>query len=225
MTKHVLLDFDGTLVDSSEGIYAAFTQSCNECDLIPPDLKIFKRLIGPPIRTLVKLLYPGIPDHILASFLDKFRYEYDNHSCLILSWHQGVVETLKTLSSDSDIDLFIVTNKPTAPTQSIVQNSNLERCFRLIVGIDYPSIARIGSPFTNKQDAIKYTLKTHGADPSKSIYVGDTPGDRDASKAAGLEFIAARYGFYAWADEELSEYTTLTNFRDLLLHIPVNLRN
>ena len=45
MIRNYIFDFDGTLADSSIGIYEAFSSSCLENDLEPPDIKTFKKHI------------------------------------------------------------------------------------------------------------------------------------------------------------------------------------
>ena len=62
MIKNLILDFDGTLADSSIGIYQAFTSSSNKIELQPPLYERFKESIGPPIDKLIEIYYPVISE-------------------------------------------------------------------------------------------------------------------------------------------------------------------
>lgn len=50
-----------------------------------------------------------------------------------------------------------------------------------------------GQTGLEKGSNIKSLMKKHGI--RKAVYVGDTAGDENASKEAGIPFIWARYGF------------------------------
>ena len=71
--KHIIFDLDGTLIDSSEGIYKAFCAvSGPKSILLSSD---FRRLIGPPVN----IIYQKIFNHPSKEsfFVERFRFYYD----------------------------------------------------------------------------------------------------------------------------------------------------
>ena len=88
MIKNYIFDFDGTLADSSIGIYRAFKSSCVKNNLEPPDIKMFKKHIGPPIYKLIYLIYPDIKQYKKENFVKTFRNEYDNKFFKIVDWYE-----------------------------------------------------------------------------------------------------------------------------------------
>ena len=54
MFKDLFFDFDGTLADSSEGIYESFKNSCFKLNLEPVSINKFKKFIGPPISQILR---------------------------------------------------------------------------------------------------------------------------------------------------------------------------
>ena len=73
MIKNYIFDFDGTLADSSIGIYKAFSSTCIKNNLKPPEINAFKKHIGPPIYRLIYSIYPNITDSQKNTFVKTFR--------------------------------------------------------------------------------------------------------------------------------------------------------
>lgn len=58
---------------------------------------------------------------------------------------------------------------------------------------DFQDFAMSGKTGLSKGENIKNLMKKHAI--PKAVYVGDTEGDEQASREAGIPFIWARYGF------------------------------
>ena len=78
MFKDLFFDFDGTLADSSEGIYESFKNSCFEINLEPVSINKFKKFIGPPISQILRKIYPNLSTNQISDFKYFFRNDYDN---------------------------------------------------------------------------------------------------------------------------------------------------
>ena len=204
MIKNLILDFDGTLADSSKGIYQAFISSSNKIGIEPPDYKRFKRSIGPPIDKLIKQQYPFISELKKKEMIINFREKYDEILFMQSVWYQGVIATIDYFIQ-KNINLFIVTNKPTRTCQKILNNSNINNKFKSVIGIDYKIIMKEKNAkvFENKASALDYFFLKHNCQKKESIYVGDTPNDKEASSRVGINFIAAKYGFFSWDSKDL----------------------
>lgn len=219
MKPALLLDFDGTLADTSSGIYWSFSTAAAHCCLKPPSLDEFRSAIGPPVRILFDKYYAYLgPDSadIQQSFISCFRSHYDQVGFLRLEWYKNV-ELLFSWLSSRYIDVAVVTNKPTEPTKTLLRTRGFDQNISAIVGID--ALAHKGFPaFPSKADAIIYACQLIDCSVVNSLYVGDTLSDRTASEEAGVRFVAATYGFHPWSEIDLSEITHVTSV-ELLLDI------
>lgn len=213
----LFFDFDGTLADSSPGIYASFEFACTQLNLKPPAFKTFRESIGPPVQRLAQRFFPDLTETDLEAFRLFFRGDYDHYRFRQCDWYAGVKPTIAALGSLPGTNLAIVTNKPTNPTLELLKTGGLLGWFQLVVGIDYQICLGSGSAFTNKADAICFAQAHFESDASAAFYIGDTPSDRDASHSCGLQFIAATYGFYRWQQSELCTIMNISAISDLVL--------
>ena len=200
MIKNYIFDFDGTLADSSIGIYEAFSSSCLENDLEPPDIKTFKKHIGPPIYKLIYLLYPDIKENKKDKFVRTFRNEYDNKFYKFVDWYEGVFETIEYLEKIKRSNLYIITNKPTLTCINLLAEANILNSFKKVLGVDYKIFnnEKNASNFENKTFAFDYFFEKTNLSKEQSVYIGDTLNDKISAENCNLNFIAVKYGFYNW---------------------------
>tara|TARA_Y100001968_G_scaffold200142_1_gene183701 strand:+ start:30 stop:713 length:684 start_codon:yes stop_codon:yes gene_type:complete len=216
--KNIIFDFDGTLADTSEGIYAAFTLACELNDLEKPNKKVFKKYIGPPMNKMFPIIFPGLSAETKLKFIRNFRILYDEYLYEKVSWYIGVKKTLRTVYSNKSYKLSIITNKPTQCTNKLLKISNLDKLFEMIIGIDYLKEYNMGDNnlFKSKSEAIRFFIDEKGINSKDCIYIGDTIKDKLASEANNVSFIAATYGFYNWKDKEIPKLN-ISSFEDLLI--------
>lgn len=213
---HLFFDFDGTLADSSPGIYASFQLACQRLNLSPPAFDVFRDAIGPPVQQLVTRFFPDLTANKISEFRLLFRADYDNSSFRRCDWYEGLKPTLTYLSTLPYTRLSIVTNKPTRPTLDLLKSGGLLGFFDLVVGVDYQVYQGTGSVFDSKADAIRLATTRLANEAVPAFYIGDTPSDRDASQACGLDFIAAMYGFHRWQPSEVTALPTILAIIDLI---------
>lgn len=213
---HIFLDFDGTLADSSEGIFHAFVSACEEAGVNAPPLSEFRACIGPPIQVLARNLIPNIESDQLEILRLKFRAEYDHKHYAQVQWYAGVIEGIKYLRTWKATSLSVVTNKPTQPTNSLLGNAGISDLFQAVVGVDYRLNNKIGTVFCNKKEAIDFALMHTDCPSERAVYVGDTPSDLKASKECGVAFIAATYGFHSWLPGELEGTAGAGSFEEVV---------
>jgi phosphoglycolate phosphatase len=209
---HIFFDFDGTLADSSEGIYLAFAVACKEAEIIAPDYDQFCACIGPPIQVIAKKLVPSISTERLESLRSRFRSEYDNKYYVMTRWYEGVIDGLRWLATIPDISLSIITNKPTLPTASIIRMAGIETLFTHVIGVDYREENSIGATFISKTEAIGFALSLTQCARERSVYIGDTPSDHQASLQQEISFVGVTYGFHQWKPIELEDIVAASSF-------------
>lgn len=215
----ILLDFDGTLVDSSKGIYNAFCSAAYQVGLEPPTLCEFKELIGPTIDKIASQLYPNVEQSLLAELHRQFRHNYDSTHYANTCWYPGTLETLVKIKDRFHLSLCIVTNKPTQISRKILVELDTPDIFDEVVGNDYLELRDQGVPFTSKSAAIDYTLDKLRYTSSSAIYLGDTMSDFSASVNSNVAFIAATYGFYDWRHKIPSAARYIQSITELFVEV------
>ncbi len=186
--RSVIFDLDGTLVDSLPGIeFSARTAIASVLPGVPmPDLKA---VIGPPIATMFARLWPDLDPEKMALLVAAFRSHYLDKGCLDSSPFPGVMETLFLLQT-AGMRMFVLTNKPAAPTKTILGALGVAEMFAAVLSPDSPE-----SPFYSKPDGARALMRWFTLDPGQTTLVGDGADDAAAAEACGFHFIAAAYGY------------------------------
>ena len=206
----VIFDLDGTLVDSMSGIEYAAEVAWNvvQPGLPPPPLR---PLIGPPIREMFHRALPDADAAILDALERAFRASYDTDGWRRTTVYPGVIETLAHLAELS-VRCFGVTNKPSLPTQHILDHCGLRPYFRAFLSPD----ARVPR-FASKAEAVAALLAEYALDRTQTALMGDTPDDARAAAACELPFVAFGRGYgWAYPSAEPSADWMCAEFSDLI---------
>ena len=216
----IIFDLDGTLIDSSKGIFSAFSLAASLFDLPTPTFRHFSSLIGPPIRDIIRLIYPKLDLSISEKFVSNFRHFYDSQCYSSFSIYPNVQSSLHKFV-DSGFRIYVVTNKPTAPACTILSSLNLINLFGAVIGIDYPcSLSR--PPFSSKSEALSFLLAKYSLINSSCLYVGDTFKDYESCKSLCLPFIGASYGFYDWSSLDNISVPLISDIYQLQAYLTTN---
>lgn len=186
--KNGLFDLDGTLVDSLPGIKSstriAIAQVLPEVGM--PDLRA---MIGPPIATMFARAWPDLEPEKLACLLAAFRSHYFEEGCLESRPFPGVPETLLRVHA-AGVRLFVLTNKPAAPAQKILDTLGLAQFFTTVMAPD-----SVKPPLRLKPEGALLLMEKFGLKPGETTLVGDGADDAASADACGFRFIAAAYGY------------------------------
>jgi phosphoglycolate phosphatase len=207
----VIFDLDGTLIDSFPGIEFSITKAIESVipDAPVPDLR---KWIGPPIREILLGCFKDLQEDKLEEMVRIFRSSYDNEGCYQVRAFPDVADTLSKINN-MGILCFITTNKPTLPTQNILEYQKLNNYFKQIVCKDsrYP-------PFDTKAQMVVSVLDKNHLLPDTTILVGDMPGDADAARHSHLIFAWARYGYGRDVMQDTLSYSyVIDSINDLIL--------
>ena len=206
----IIFDLDGTLVDSLPGIELSAQHAVANC---LPDRKLssMRELIGPPIATMFARLWPDLSPEELQTLVGAFRKHYDAEGCRSSVPYDGVIQMIAELA-DRGVDMFVLTNKPLAPTLTILGNIGVRSSFREIVSPD-----SVVPPFVRKSDGAMTLRDRYALNPASTLLVGDGLDDMEAAEACGFAFAIAAYGYgSAVAGGANRTFPELKTFSELL---------
>ena len=186
LSKAIIFDFDGTLVDSEMAIYQCFQVITNN---LAPERKDFAKniLIGPPLRdTASEILGPDHQDQ-LGEFVSKFIEMHDEQVIKHTQPYPDVIEILKELNSKK-IYMAIATNKRQVPTIKLINYFGWQDYFIFIKCSDSECTIK------NKDEMIQDILNAEYKF-NEAIFIGDTVNDGLSANLNQLPFIKANYGY------------------------------
>jgi pyrophosphatase PpaX len=180
----VLFDLDGTLVDSAAMILASFrhaTRTVLRREI--PDHELLAAVGGSGLRAQMKALAPDRVDELVDV--------YSEHNVGLhpgLRPCTGVLDLLETLKAEGR-RLGVVTAK---------RRATLALAFEVLPQLEAYFDAAIASEDTERHkphpQPLLAALERLDETPSRAVYVGDSPFDVQAAKAAGMGAIAVTWG-------------------------------
>lgn len=183
----IVFDLDGTLIDSRADLAAGINHMRGHFGLAPLPLETVSGYVGNGVRKLVeRSLQHEKVDVDEALRINKAYYL--SHLTVHTVVYPGVDEGLRRLA-DAGHRLAVLTNKPGAPSRSILQHFKLEGYFSLIMGG--------GDVEHLKPDpaGILHGLRTTQMDSSCAWMVGDHYTDLEVARNAGIKSAFVHYGF------------------------------
>lgn len=199
----IIFDVDGTLWDSTEIVADSWT------DYLKNKENINMNITSAKLKSLFGQLLPDIAAQLFPRYSKKEQLRIIDGCCE--AEHQalekakapiypGLEETLSVLSKK--YPLFIVSNCQAGYIEVFLKATGFGRYF---TGHLCP-----GDTGMPKGDNIQKIIQDYKL--SSPVYVGDTAGDYNASKQAGLPFVFASYGF---GNVENPDYT-ISELKDLI---------
>lgn len=186
MKKSIIFDLDGTLWDSTGCVCAIWNRVLNKYEDISLTItqEIVSKMMGKTMNEIGKTLFPNLTEERRQQIIADFGNEEVNYlSQKGAVLYEGLEETLKILSLD--YNLYIVSNCQDDYVEAFLHAHQLKSYFK-----DYEMSGRTG---LDKGHNIKLIMKRNVIE--QAFYVGDTEGDEEASRFAGIPFIYASYGF------------------------------
>lgn len=185
--KYYIFDFDGTLVDSSEGIYNSIIFALKEFGIEENDREKLRYFIGPPLFEAFKHIYKVNNDD--ANWLvAKYRERYKVKGCAESVVYDGVPEMLKALK-DKGKKIAIASSKPKQFVDEISKHLGIFDYY------DYVSAESFDKTHSSKEDLINNVLEHFGNPPKEDcLMIGDRFYDIDGAKATELDSAGALFG-------------------------------
>lgn len=188
MTRTLLLDLDGTLVDSVPDLAAALNRLMLDRSRPPFSHAQVAAMVGDGAPALVEKAFAARGGDQDAAALAEFLADYGAHATDQTRAFPGVDETLKLLAAEG-WRLAVCTNKPIAPTRALLAALELQRHFDAIgAGDSFP---------VRKPDPghLLATLALTGGTAGRAVMVGDHRNDVVAARGAGIASVFALWGY------------------------------
>ncbi len=188
----ILFDLDGTLVDTKNLIVTSFRKASQEVlGKAIPDGELLP-LIGIPLASQVKFLAPGHEDELIEAYRS---INNELHEELI-AYFDGTREMLEELLALNK-RLGVVTSKRNEPALQALKSFDLQDYFEFIIGMEETQKHK------PEPEPLLLGAKLLNATNEPCIYIGDSPYDMLAGRAANMHTIAANWGMFT--REELIE--------------------
>jgi phosphoglycolate phosphatase len=159
---------------------------------------------------MIQRLWPELEQQGRQRAIGAFRQHYDREGCLLSPLFPEVEETLDALSARGT-ELFVLTNKPSAPTATILDQAAIRRHFTAVISPDSND-----PPFPVKSAGAGWLRDRYRLAPEGTLLVGDGIDDADAAAACSFGFVAAAYGYgSAIGRDDLAPVATLETFSEI----------
>ena len=206
--RAVLYDFDGTLADSTELIMQCYRHTMRtHRGLCPPDEEWLSGFGRPLESQMVR--FARDPAEVEA-MLDTYRIYQEELTDALMRPFPGAVETVAELERRG-YRLAIVTSRRRRATLRGMELCGLVSHFDVIVT---PEDVTEAKPHP---EPVLFALEKLGVAPGEALFVGDSPHDVAAGRAAGTRTAAALWGPFPRAALEMARPDALLNEqRDVL---------
>ena len=185
--ESLIFDIDGTLWDSRVLVAEGYNLQLQEEGLarFRTDPETLKALFGKVMTDIADALFPTLPAQERYPLMERCmarenRYLHEN-PCQV--GYPGIRETLEALSRNHR--LFIVSNSQCGYPEVCMEKLGIRE---LISGH-----LCFGDTQAPKGETIRVLMERHGI--TSAAYIGDTQGDAEAARDAGIPFVWASYGF------------------------------
>jgi phosphoglycolate phosphatase len=188
-----LFDLDGTLVDSLPDIAASANFVRRQYNLPEVPLESVMGMVGDGLVTLLKRALEHRAEEVFDEAIKLYRTHYHGQCVRMTTVYPGVRECLAAWS-DAGHPLAVVTNKPSLFANKILEHLELSRWLPVVIGGDTLSVRKPDpSPVWTALDQL-------GVGRERGLMVGDSVGDIQAGRAAGIRTAAALFGYQPEAD-------------------------
>jgi phosphoglycolate phosphatase len=184
----VVFDLDGTLIYSRRDLAESANQMLASYGAPPLPDEAVAGMVGDGARMLVERALaaagrsPKEPDALY-----RFLAIYDRELLATTSPYPGVVQAVADIARRAPV--AVLTNKPAGPTARLLEAFGLASAVRWAIAGDS------GHPRKPDAAGLRWLMAAAGAQPGRTVFVGDSVVDMETARRAGSGFCFAGYGF------------------------------
>lgn len=195
--RAVIFDLDGTLLDTSEGVFDSVRHTVKSLGKPALDEATLRTFIGPPVKLSLIRLY-GLDEDAANRATEIFRTQYKEYDLLKAEPYEGIKELILALR-EHGFKIGVATLKREDYALTLLGHYHFTEICDSICGSDFDSKM-------TKADVLNKCLNSLNLSPSEAVLVGDTSSDGIGAKEAGVDFMAVTYGFGPDTEEKWQEY-------------------
>jgi len=201
----VMIDLDGTMVDTMGDFEAALNLCLADIDLPKVSPAVVNIAVGKGsehlIRTVLRhqLELPEVKaaglvcdnttvEHLFEPAFARYQFHYERVNGKFAQTYPGVLPGLQRLH-ERGLKMACLTNKPTAFAKALLADKGLAGFFSHVYG---------GDAFPRKKPdpmPLLETCKALGTTPSRTLMLGDSQNDALAARAAECPVVLVSYGY------------------------------
>jgi phosphoglycolate phosphatase len=187
----VVFDWDGTLFDSTALIVQSIQAACRDLGLPVPDDERASWVIGLSLHGAMAHAVPDIAPERIPQMVERYRFHYlaRQHA---LTLFPGVLEMLHALKKRHHW-LAVATGKSRAGLDEALHSVELKGLF---------DATRTADETRSKPDPqmLDELMRQFGAEPDRTLMIGDTTHDLQLAANAGTPSVAVAYGAHQTAE-------------------------
>lgn len=187
-SKSLLLDLDGTLLDTAPDITAALNRLLIEAGKEPLDIRVVRQCVPNGVAALVRLAFGKKSGEEMERLSSQFLELYEQNISVETKLFDGFEDLLLRVEQES-IPWGVVTNKAGVLTAKLLAAQRLASRASCVVSGDTVS-RRKPDP-----QPLLHAAALIDRSPADCVYVGDSERDIQAGRAAGMTTLVARYGY------------------------------
>lgn len=189
----VIIDLDGTMLDTAGDFHVAVNRMRAELDLAPLAQETIVNFVGKGTENLMRrVLAVDYSEDDAEKYFPQALASYTEHYLAIngdfAALYPDVKEGLQAMK-DKGLRLACVTNKPISFTLPLLDKKGLREFFDVVYGGD--SLPK------KKPDPMPLlqVCQDFGLEPRQVVAIGDSSNDAQAARAAGCRVLNVPYGY------------------------------
>lgn len=194
--RFFVFDLDGTLIDTSPGIFDSLRSTERELGLKPLSDEQLNHFIGPPLIQSFVREY-GVDLKEAERLTDYYRIVYRRRGIEMSEIYPGIRQTLRFIR-EKGCKCAVATLKQERAAYDTLEHFDILREFDTIIGNS--------DDFScGKAEQIRIVLQRMGCtDLKQAVMFGDSLYDGEGAQQAGVDFVPLTYGF-GFSDRTLLE--------------------
>ena len=184
MYRRLFFDFDGTICDTSQGIYATLDDTFAHYGMTV-DRRNYPRWIGPPLSETFETLF-GDRDKAYEA-VAYFRKCYCEGNIRLTRLYDGIADLFARLKADG-FSVCVATCKKEEEAIALLKSFGVYDSVDFVSGLVYHLRE-------TKQEVLSHALDSLGAKVEECVMIGDTVFDSEGAQAVGMDCIICEWGF------------------------------
>jgi phosphoglycolate phosphatase len=186
----LILDLDGTLVDSEAIVVQLLNQTLIAHGFAPPDARVVGASIGLPLDEVFRRAAPLAGLDAIDELCRCYRLRADAPDFVrLFRLHAGVAPTLSQLR-EAGLRLVIATSKRRATTLDILRHCAIDGVIDAVIGGDCVTRGKPDPEMVHRARSLFVTPA------ERTVVIGDTRFDIEMGQAAGVATCAVTYGVH-----------------------------